>query len=101
MSVDNIMETKFSIQWFAQQADLMKVFVMYNIQVNLYKYLFIINNFKGDTGTPLVQYNAGSSTTHQAIASFVSQYGCEFPSPSGYTRTFPYVTWIKNVTELP
>ena len=34
------------------------------------------------------------------VASFVSGNGCESTDPSGYTRVYPYVGWIKNVTGL-
>lgn len=37
---------------------------------------------------------------HVGVASFISQNGCETPEPSGYTRTFPYVDWIKSVTGI-
>jgi secreted trypsin-like serine protease len=35
------------------------------------------------------------------IASFISSNGCESTDPSGYTKIFPYVDWILNVTGMP
>ncbi|XP_063914152.1 brachyurin-like isoform X2 [Zophobas morio] len=52
---------------------------------------------RGDSGTPLVRFSNGPRTTHVAIASFISTNGCETPEPSGYTRTYEYVDWIRNV----
>ncbi|RZC40182.1 Trypsin domain containing protein, partial [Asbolus verrucosus] len=52
----------------------------------------------GDTGAPLVRYTNGPIVTHMGIASFISQNGCNTPEPSGYTRTFNYVDWIRNKT---
>jgi secreted trypsin-like serine protease len=55
---------------------------------------------RGDTGTPLVRFSNGPVTTHMGIASFISKNGCDTPEPSGYTRTYPYVDWIRNVTDI-
>ncbi|XP_063914165.1 brachyurin-like [Zophobas morio] len=52
----------------------------------------------GDTGSPLVQWIRGVYSTHVGISSFVSANGCESTDPSGYTRTYPYLSWIRNVT---
>ncbi|XP_063914156.1 brachyurin-like [Zophobas morio] len=52
----------------------------------------------GDTGSPLVQIVNRDQALIPAIASFVSMNGCESPEPSGFTRVFTYVDWIKNVT---
>ncbi|KAJ3656372.1 hypothetical protein Zmor_015455 [Zophobas morio] len=54
----------------------------------------------GDNGIPLVRYSNGPRTTHMGIASFISQNGCDTPEPSGYTRTYTYVDWIRNVTDI-
>jgi hypothetical protein len=54
--------------------------------------------FKGDTGGPLIQYINRVEVAHVGIGSFISQNGCESPDPKGYTRTFDYVPWIKNLT---
>ncbi|KAJ3656376.1 hypothetical protein Zmor_015459 [Zophobas morio] len=52
----------------------------------------------GDTGSRLVQWIRGVYSTHVGISSFVSANGCESTDPSGYTRTYPYLSWIRNVT---
>jgi secreted trypsin-like serine protease len=52
----------------------------------------------GDTGGPLIQYINRVEVAHVGIGSFISQNGCESPDPKGYTRTFDYVPWIKNLT---
>lgn len=54
--------------------------------------------FKGDTGSPLIDAYSKYSAIHVGIASFVSGNGCESSDPSGYTRTYPYVNWIYNLT---
>ncbi|KAJ3656343.1 hypothetical protein Zmor_015427 [Zophobas morio] len=54
----------------------------------------------GDSGGPLVHLLNGSRMVVVAVSSFVSGNGCESPDPSGYTRTFPYVDWIRNTTDL-
>nr|XP_008199316.2 PREDICTED: brachyurin-like [Tribolium castaneum] len=56
--------------------------------------------WKGDSGTPLVRYSNGPRTTHVGVASFISKNGCDTPEPSGYTRTYPFVDWIRNVTNI-
>jgi secreted trypsin-like serine protease len=55
---------------------------------------------QGDNGSPLVRYTNGPRTTHMGIASFISANGCDTPEPSGYTRTYHYVDWIRNVTDI-
>jgi hypothetical protein len=52
---------------------------------------------KGDTGSALLQ-DIGKYQIHTDIASFINGNGCESTDPSGYTRTFPYRDWIKNIT---
>ncbi|XP_044267305.1 brachyurin-like [Tribolium madens] len=51
----------------------------------------------GDNGTPLVEY-VSRSFWIVGVASFISGNGCESTDPSGYTRIFPYLDWIRNVT---
>ncbi|KAJ3656357.1 hypothetical protein Zmor_015440 [Zophobas morio] len=53
----------------------------------------------GDSGGPLVQYYGKDLSVVVGIASFVSGNGCESTDPSGFTRTFPYNDWIKNLTD--
>ncbi|CAH1369791.1 hypothetical protein MTP99_011199 [Tenebrio molitor] len=52
----------------------------------------------GDMGSPLVQHVGRGFYLHVGVASFISGNGCESTDPSGYTRTFSYMDWIKNVT---
>ncbi|XP_063913623.1 brachyurin-like [Zophobas morio] len=52
----------------------------------------------GDTGSPLVELMKMGNGCLSGIASFISSNGCESTDPSGYTRIFPYVSWIRNVT---
>jgi secreted trypsin-like serine protease len=54
----------------------------------------------GDTGGPLIQYVSRGQVMHVGVASFISQNGCESTDPKGYTRTFDYVAWIKNLTKF-
>ncbi|KAJ3656344.1 hypothetical protein Zmor_015428 [Zophobas morio] len=54
----------------------------------------------GDIGSTLVQYFASGQPFPVGIASFVSFNGCESTDPSGFTRTYPYNAWIRNVTQL-
>jgi secreted trypsin-like serine protease len=54
-------------------------------------------NSQGDSGGPVV-INVDSNPEHVAIASFVSDSGCESDNPSGYTRTAPYRDWIREKT---
>ncbi|KAJ3656346.1 hypothetical protein Zmor_015430 [Zophobas morio] len=54
----------------------------------------------GDTGSPLVDVYGKYELVHVGLASFVSGNGCESTDPSGYTRTYPYVNWIKNITSV-
>jgi hypothetical protein len=53
---------------------------------------------KGDTGSALVEAYGKYELVHVGVASFVSGNGCESTDPSGFTRTYPYVSWIKNIT---
>lgn len=64
------------------------------------QWLILQYAFQGDSGTPLVRYSNGPRTTHVGIASFISKNGCDTPEPSGYTRTYPYVEWIRNITNI-
>ncbi|RZC39285.1 Trypsin domain containing protein, partial [Asbolus verrucosus] len=51
----------------------------------------------GDIGGPLVTPALiGNHSMHIAIASFMSQNGCESLDPSGFTRTDAYYNWINN-----
>jgi secreted trypsin-like serine protease len=52
----------------------------------------------GDTGSALVEAYGKYELVHVGVASFVSGNGCESTDPSGFTRTYPYVSWIKNIT---
>jgi secreted trypsin-like serine protease len=52
----------------------------------------------GDMGTPLLQHVGRGYYLIVGVASFISGNGCESTDPSGYTRTFSYMDWIKNVT---
>ncbi|KAH0811571.1 hypothetical protein GEV33_011222 [Tenebrio molitor] len=52
----------------------------------------------GDSGGPLVQYYGSGLSVIVGISSFVSGNGCESSDPSGFTRTYPYNDWIKNIT---
>ncbi|KAJ3632566.1 hypothetical protein MTP99_009566 [Tenebrio molitor] len=52
----------------------------------------------GDSGGPLVQYYGSDLSVIVGISSFVSGNGCESSDPSGFTRTYPYNDWIKNIT---
>ncbi|RZB45732.1 brachyurin, partial [Asbolus verrucosus] len=54
---------------------------------------------RGDSGSPLMT-TLNHHHWHIGISSFISTNGCESVDPSGYTRTFPYVGWIKNVTGI-
>ncbi|RZC41676.1 Trypsin domain containing protein [Asbolus verrucosus] len=55
----------------------------------------------GDSGSPLVVRPIGGTyLTLIGVSSFFSANGCESTDPSGYTRTYPYTDWIKNVTGL-
>jgi secreted trypsin-like serine protease len=63
--------------------------------------MYLINFFKGDSGSPLVVRPLGaSSLQHVGVSSFFSGNGCETTDPSGYTRTYPYIDWIKSMTGL-
>ncbi|KAJ3656420.1 hypothetical protein Zmor_015500 [Zophobas morio] len=52
----------------------------------------------GDNGSPLLEFYMYRFHYIVGIASFISGNGCESTDPSGYTRVFPYVDWIRNVT---
>ncbi|XP_044266759.1 brachyurin-like [Tribolium madens] len=55
----------------------------------------------GDTGSPLVvRLIGGTYLQHHGVASFYSGNGCESTDPSGFTRTYAYLDWIKNVTQI-
>jgi secreted trypsin-like serine protease len=55
----------------------------------------------GDSGSPLVvRLIGGQFLQHVGVSTFFSGNGCESTDPSGYTRTYPYVDWIKNVTSI-
>ncbi|KAJ3656601.1 hypothetical protein Zmor_015669 [Zophobas morio] len=52
----------------------------------------------GDIGSPLLQFVGREYYLVVGTASFLSANGCESTDPSGYTRTFSYISWIKNIT---
>ncbi|XP_044266160.1 brachyurin-like [Tribolium madens] len=52
---------------------------------------------RGDSGGGLVQTDADGNYVHVAVASFYGRE-CENNYPSGFTRTYEYLDWIKNVT---
>ncbi|XP_063913690.1 brachyurin-like isoform X2 [Zophobas morio] len=52
----------------------------------------------GDIGGPLIQTLLGLQL-HVGVASFISGRGCESTDPSGFTRTAPYVPWIRSILE--
>ncbi|KAJ3656419.1 hypothetical protein Zmor_015499 [Zophobas morio] len=55
----------------------------------------------GDTGSPLLDNDPISrSLRHVGIASFISGNGCESTDPSGYTKTYSFREWIRNITSL-
>jgi hypothetical protein len=47
-----------------------------------------------------VRLIGGQFLQHVGVSTFFSGNGCESTDPSGYTRTYPYVDWIKNVTSI-
>ncbi|XP_063914149.1 brachyurin-like [Zophobas morio] len=51
----------------------------------------------GDSGSPLIQIAFDGRNIQVGVASFFGGLGCETEHPSGYTRTFEYVEWIRNV----
>ncbi|RZC37325.1 brachyurin-like, partial [Asbolus verrucosus] len=54
----------------------------------------------GDSGAPLIQSLTDGRMVPVGISSFVSGNGCESVDPSGYTRIYPYLDWIRNVTNI-
>jgi secreted trypsin-like serine protease len=52
----------------------------------------------GDSGGPLIQVVSRGQMVHTGISSFISGNGCQSTDPSGYTRIYPYLDWIKNIT---
>ncbi|KAJ3656231.1 hypothetical protein Zmor_015324 [Zophobas morio] len=52
----------------------------------------------GDSGSPLVQNVRLGLMKQVGIATFVSTNGCESTDPSGFTRLYPHIDWIKNIT---
>lgn len=72
------------------------------VKFNFYVcYCFFFQFFieQGDIGGPLVNVYGKHELVHVGIASFISGNGCESTDPSGFTRTYPYVDWIKNITQ--
>lgn len=65
----------------------------------IYSFNTITLLFKGDSGGAIMT-TLNHLHWHVGVASFISQNGCETPEPSGFTRTFPYVAWIKSVTGI-
>jgi secreted trypsin-like serine protease len=55
----------------------------------------------GDLGAPLVRSVLNERhMEHVGISTFLSTNGCESTDPSGYTKTWPYLSWIENVTNI-
>ncbi|RZC38661.1 brachyurin-like, partial [Asbolus verrucosus] len=55
----------------------------------------------GDSGSPILEDDPVSrSIRHVGIASFISANGCENTDPSGYTKTYSFREWIRNITSL-
>ncbi|XP_044267832.1 brachyurin-like [Tribolium madens] len=54
----------------------------------------------GDMGSPLLQHVGRGYYLVVGVASFISGNGCESTDPSGYTRTFSYINWVKNITNI-
>nr|WJL97976.1 S1 family serine peptidase-like protein [Tenebrio molitor] len=52
----------------------------------------------GDVGSPLLDAYSKYVAVHVGIVSFLSSNGCGSTDPSGFTRTYPYVNWIHNIT---
>jgi secreted trypsin-like serine protease len=52
----------------------------------------------GDVGSPLLDAYSKYVEVHVGIVSFLSSNGCGSTDPSGFTRTYPYVSWINNIT---
>ncbi|KAJ3656396.1 hypothetical protein Zmor_015477 [Zophobas morio] len=52
----------------------------------------------GDIGSPLVELIRAGNGCLAGIASFISSHGCESTDASGFTRIYPYVAWVRNVT---
>ncbi|RZC37326.1 Trypsin domain containing protein [Asbolus verrucosus] len=52
----------------------------------------------GDTGSALIQVVSRGRQIHVGISSFISGNGCQSTDPSGYTRTFAYIDWIRNTS---
>ncbi|KAJ3656394.1 hypothetical protein Zmor_015476 [Zophobas morio] len=55
---------------------------------------------QGDSGGPLVQDSGRGIRTQVGIASFISGNGCESTDPSGFTKIYPYTSWIYNITGM-
>ncbi|XP_063914561.1 brachyurin-like [Zophobas morio] len=55
---------------------------------------------RGDSGSPLL-----TVLNHHhwivGVASFISTDGCETSDPSGYTRIFPYIDWVRTTAGIP
>ncbi|EFA04604.1 brachyurin [Tribolium castaneum] len=54
----------------------------------------------GDMGSPLLQHVGRGYYLIVGVASFISGNGCESTDPSGYTRTFSYIGWVRNITNI-
>ncbi|XP_037078019.1 collagenase-like [Pollicipes pollicipes] len=53
----------------------------------------------GDSGGPLMVLQGGR-WTQVGISSFVAGAGCETGDPAGYTRVGPYISWIRDHTDV-
>jgi secreted trypsin-like serine protease len=55
----------------------------------------------GDSGSPLVvRLIGGLFLQHVGVFSFYSGNGCETTDPSGYTRTYAYIDWIRETANI-
>lgn len=55
---------------------------------------------QGDTGSPLIQVVSRGRQLHVGIQTFISGNGCQSTDPSGYTRTYSYIEWIRNTSNV-
>ncbi|XP_044266924.1 brachyurin-like [Tribolium madens] len=53
----------------------------------------------GDSGGAIIHVVSRGQMVLTGVSSFVSGNGCESTDPSGYTRVYPYLNWIQNVTQ--
>jgi secreted trypsin-like serine protease len=53
----------------------------------------------GDAGNPMV-VDVSTNPVHVGVSIFISSNGCDSGQTSGFTRIFPYVNWIRNITNV-